>query len=355
MDCLKNIVGISKMDCLCLADGLSPEQIEAAKKSTSGLYLDANLKGMIKLSDIKYLDACGMYYKMASEAIEAAQRQYTDDLKIMLSEKYKSNRARFIGELGRLQYSGFLGAQKNLQYVKIQPNDINAAVIQIDSLRINISHSKTVTVKLISIIDGLSYGDIVYETTVQTTANKWVNVTIPEEMKLPFSVKGYKMSYYFVWEKEGNEQPVDNSTSCGCSGGDAYSQYVTFTGGQADDYDSFGGINDKFARGLSIGAQIYCDTAAVVCDKFYKEEAVSLISAWSVLFKAGEILFNKILMSSSIERITMMNREAMYGMRNHYEKEYNNRIAYLTTEIDLSSSGCFSCSNNKMYVGSIFG
>lgn len=355
MECLKNIVGISKMDCICLTDGLTTEQIEEAQKSTSGLYLDSDLSGGIKLQDVKYLDACGELFKIAKQSIESAEREFYDDVRVEILNKYKSSKPTFIGDLGRLQYSGFMGSNKPLQFLQIRPVSLSGATMKIDTVRINISASKSVNVKLISVIEGLTYGDVVFETTVNTQANKWTSVNIPPDLKLPLSVSGRKMFYFFVWEKTGTEQAVDNATSCGCSGGDAYQNYIQLTGGQAEDYDNLNNGSEKFARGFSIGAQIYCETSGLVCDLLTTSEIFKLVTPWAILFKAGVNLINNVLKSSEINRITMMNREVLWGTRNNFLKEYQNRVAYLGSEVDLSQNECFSCSNKTMYVGNIYG
>ena len=162
MDCLNNIIGISNMDCLCMTDGLTQEEIAEAKKSTSGLYLDQNLDGGVKLKDIKTLDACGLYYRLAKESKEGAIRAYGDDLKIGMSGKYKSVKPKFIGELGRLQYSGFIAAQQTLQYLRIEPKGTGGAILQLDNLRININENKTVPIKLVSVMEGMTSGETVF-------------------------------------------------------------------------------------------------------------------------------------------------------------------------------------------------
>lgn len=355
MECLQNTVGISKMDCICLTDGLTPEQIEAAKKSTSGLYLDTSLSGGIKLADVKYLDMCGEYFRLAKESIEAAERDFYDDITVSLLSKYKAIKPKFIGEIGRLQYAGFINIDAPLQYVRIEPIDGGGGILQIDTLRLNINASKAVNIKIVAVFDGLTYGTTVYETTVNSISNRWVDVPMNDIITLPLLINGKKMIYYVVWEKTGTENAVDNSTSCGCSGGDGYSSFISVTGGAASDYNNLvKNEGDKFAKGLSIGAQLYCDSSGIVCDLYNTNDMFKLVAPKAILFKAGANLINNVLKSSEISRLTMMNRETMWGTRNNFIKEYENRVSYLGIEIDMPVNGCFSCSNNNMWVGNIY-
>ena len=355
MECLENIIGITNSNCECLTAGLTEEQVAAAKKSTSGLYLDGNLEGGVALEEIKLLENCGEYYKLASKAIKSAQKAFYDDLQIAIGSKYKNVKSRFMGELGRLQYAGAMNVQDTLQYLKVEPLVSSVAVMRVNNVRLNITTTKeAVPVKLIAVLDGFSSGDIIFETVVNTQAARFVSVEIPVGLQVPLSRNGRKVNYYFVWERE-NELPIDNSVSCGCSGGDAYQEYVKLTGGTAADYDSLGIKSDVFAHGFSVDAEIYCETAGLICKEFHKEDRVALVSAWSVLYKAGELLIEYVLQSPEINRFTMMSREYLWGKRNHFKAEYNNRLAYLGAEIDITADDCFMCRDKKMFVGNVFG
>jgi hypothetical protein len=356
MECLENIIGITNADCECLLSGLTPEQIADAKKSTSGLYLDGNLEGGVALAEVKLLENCGDYFNLAKKAITAAQKAFYDDIQIAIGAKYKSVKSRFIGELGRLQYAGVMAANKPIQYLKITPLTQSLSVMKINNVRLIINTTKqAVTVKLLQVLDGLSYGDVVFEAEVNTTANRFVSVDIPVNLQVPLSINNRKINYFFVWERTAGELPMDNSTSCGCSGGDAYSQYVRLSGGQADDYDTLGVDSDVFAHGLSVDAEIFCETGGLVCSEFRKEDRIALVSAWSVLYKAGELLIEYVLQSPEINRFTMMSREYLWGKRNHFKAEYNNRIQYLGGEIDITANDCFVCRDRKMFVGNVYG
>src|SRR5690349_18181718 len=101
MECLNNIIGITNTTCACVLDGLTPTQQEAAKLSKSGLYLDGNLEGGVHISDVKMLEHCEEYYRLATKAIAAAKKAFEDDIQVAVQTKYKTNKAKFIGELGR--------------------------------------------------------------------------------------------------------------------------------------------------------------------------------------------------------------------------------------------------------------
>lgn len=356
MECLENIIGITNSNCECVLSGLTDEQVASAKISTSGLYLDGNLEGGVSLAEVKLLENCGEYYRLANKAIKSAQKAFADDVQIAISSKYKAAKARFMGELGRLQYAGAMAVQSPLQFLKVEPLVQSAAVMKVNNVRINLNTTKeAVTVKLIQVLEGLTHGDVIFEAQVNTVANRFISVEIPVNLQVPLSINNRVVNYYFVWERTGAELPMDNAVSCGCSGGDAYAQYVKLKGGQAQDYDNLGAGTDGFAHGLSVDAEIFCETGGLVCSEFRKEDRIALVSAWSVLYKAGELLIEYVLQSPEINRFTMMNREYLWGKRNHFKAEYNNRIAYLSSEIDITANDCFVCRDRKMFVGNIYG
>ena len=91
----------------------------------------------------------------------------------------------------------------------------------------------------------------------------------------------------------------------------------------------------------------------LICREYDRENAIAVTMAWAVMYKAGELLIESILNSNEINRYTMMNREALYGKRSHFRKEYETRIMYLAQVIDFSSSDCFICRDNTMYMSGI--
>ena len=112
---------------------------------------------------------------------------------------------------------------------------------------------------------------------------------------------------------------------------------------------------NNFAHGFSLDVEIKCDTGRLICREFDSQNKIAVASAWANLYKAGELLIEKILSSSEITRFTLMNREYLYGKRNNYKKEYEMRIQYLAYEIDVTRGDCFICQNRDFFVGNVFG
>jgi hypothetical protein len=76
--------------------------------------------------------------------------------------------------------------------------------------------------------------------------------------------------------------------------------------------------------------------------------------AYAIRYKAGMMLVQLILDSSHINRYTIMGREALYGKRAHFEKKYQEYVAYLCENTEITNTDCLICKPNPNYaIGTI--
>ena len=354
MKCLENLIGISNTDCICVTDGLSEAQKAELKLSVSGLYLDTHLEGGLNLRDIKTLDACGDFFALAKRAIVSAKKKFEDDLEIGLGSRYKSSKPTFRGELGRLTYTGSLAKNKEYQFIKIVPNAVSDAVMRINGGRIIVNNNDVLNVYILAGFEG-EEPQVIHTTSVEVFANMFANFELPQNLVLPLSVDGRKMVYYFAWNGNAETQARDNGTKCNCTGGNAYDGYLSLKGGETDALNNFNVKEDNYAHGFTIDVDIRCEAGALFCREFDSQNKIAVASAWANLYKAGELLIEYVLNSPEITRFTLMNREYLRGKRNHFRKEYEMRIQYLTYEIDVTKGDCFVCQQNSIFVGNLFG
>ena len=115
MECLNNIVGITRTVCPCVTNGLTEQEKIDIAASNSGLYLD-ELEGAIAARDIKTLDSCGEYFRLAKDALKVAAKRFADDIELALSKQYDTAKPNYNGELGRITYAGFLAKNKTLPF-----------------------------------------------------------------------------------------------------------------------------------------------------------------------------------------------------------------------------------------------
>ena len=197
MKCLENLIRISATDCLCTLEGLSEEQKIEIKQSLSGLYLDKDLPGGVNINEIKTLNSCGDYFRMAKESINSAKTRFESDIEIAIGERYKNARPTFKGELGRMTFTSSLNKSKQYQFLKVEPNTLSDATLKLNGGRSITNANDNLNVYILA-----QKGDetpvVIHTTTVEVLANRFGNFALPQNNVFPLSMDGKKMIYYFV-------------------------------------------------------------------------------------------------------------------------------------------------------------
>lgn len=358
MKCLENIIGITPTDCGCIVDGLSTEVKAKLKLSTSGLFGD-DLEGLPQLRSSMNLEACKSMAQLALDARDEAIRRLEGDLLIGINSLYKKAKNNYLGTIGQLSYAGSLPANKKYQGQRWRANGISDAIIKISRLQIIVSQDIATEVLIIRALPGSAMGETIYTLPVDADANIYKNVPLPDNLpiSLPLTVNGQPAEYYLLYDR-GTANPKDNKTEClPCQKGgqSSIAQYIQVNGAQVE---SLGELNtvtngDIYARGLIADVDIRCNNETLVCREYDANDVIALAMSYTVRFKYGELLIEKIMSSGEINRYTTMNREFLWGKRNSYKKEYTDRIAYLASVIDVGASDCYVCKESRMFYSGI--
>lgn len=351
MTCLQNVFGITNSDCPCITGALSADQTADVKKSTSGLYLD-DVEGGVSMKGLGNVDSCLSFYQFATKARDNGIQRMQDDLVIAINNKYKKDKNAFSGQIGRMSYAQTLGLTKNVQGIRIRPNEWSDASITIS--RINIVLNDIIVglpVKIWRVPVDTVMGDLVATFNVTTVANGYV--TIPDNapailpLLLPFVYNNMEVEYWITYDLTGQTaRPKDTALECvTCNKNiSPYSDYVTIYGAQLDSTSNFSNsLYDQYSHGLIVDVDIRCNNEKLVCREFNEEDAISITMAYATRFKAAELLIEYVLGSPDVNRYTTMAREYLWGKRNHFRSEYDNRVIYLAATIDVTSSNCYVC------------
>lgn len=357
MECLSKIIGITNTDCPCILNGLTVEEKAALTESTSGLFLD-DLPGGVNLRSVSQLDSCKNFAQMAISAREGAVKMIYADMLAALSVKYKTGKGAFVGNIGRPSYATTLQTTKRYQYMRLRPTEQSDAVMKITGLRIIVDRAATLPVVILSAPTEGNQGTELFRTEIETVANNYSAIQLPSTgLSFPLSADGQPLDLYVVWDKgiAGAANPKDLKIDCNCGfKGNGFSQYFKVEGGELDDINMLTtGTRDTYSHGITMDVDVRCVPGNLICREFDRENAIAVTMAWAVMYKAGELLIEDVMKSNEVTRYTMMNREYLWGKRNHFKKEYETRIQYLSSVIDVSSSDCFICRDNKMFVGGI--
>lgn len=355
MECLSKIIGVTNSDCPCLIDGLTPEEKAALKESTSGLYMD-ELEGGLSMSGITMLDACKNFAQMSLAARDTAVKKINADVLAAMAVKYKSGKPAFIGYIGRPSYAGTLQASHQYQFMRLTPVELSDAVMKVTGLKIIVDRGAILTVQILSVPKGGNQGTVVLSENVQTTANTYTTIPLPNGgLSLPLSLNGSVLEYYVIWDRNvaGGVNPKDLTMDCNCGvSGNGFGEYLRADGGQLTDLNLLNTVvnRDNYSHGITMDVELRCVPGNLICREFSKENAIAITMAWAVMYKAGELLIEAALGSNQVNRYTMMNREYLWGKRNHFRKEYDTRIQYLTSVMDVSSTDCYICRETKMFL-----
>ena len=351
-ECLENIIGVTKDFCQCLHGQISTEEFEKLKISKSGLFLD-EVEGGISFRSIAQIDKCKSFLKIQTDAIENAKKFFSADILAQLNLKYQVNNTNFAGEIGKVNFAGSLQSSKRLQFIKLKP--LKDAVIQLDRMRVFLNGDTTTKVWIVKIEENQTNGTIIYENENVVSSMNVLTVAFNESLKLPLNIGGKSQEYYFVFENlDLNLKPRDIKIDCGCSGGNAFSEFLFVTGGEADNFSELATAQvDGYSHGFSLDVRIKCETGSVICKEFDGNDAIAYVTAFAILYKSAELVIENVLNSQEVNRFTLLSNERLWGKRNHFKKEYTERVKYLAEMIDVASSDCFICRENSMFLGHI--
>lgn len=350
MDCLEKIIGITKENCECLQQDLTTEEIAELSTSKSGLFLE-ELEGGLFLRNVVQLDKCKSFIDIQKSAIETAGKHFKTDLFARLNEKYQVKKLAYIGDIGRPTYSGTLDVNKRLQFIKLKPNKDSDAIINLEGIRVFLNEDTSTKVWLFEVNEGETIGNILFEKEVQSVNGI---LTIPVDSKLSLKKNGIFVSYFVIFERLGTVQPRNIKVSCGCSGGDAFAKFINVSGGEVDGFGSLAEARtDQFTHGFALDVKIKCETGNLICREYDGNDAISLVTAFAILYKSGELVIENIMNSGEVNRFTMLSREHLWGKRSHFKSEYIKRIEHLANVIDVSSSDCFICRSDDFFLGKI--
>lgn len=353
LNCLNNIIGLSQNECECYDDGRPSDFNE----SNSGLFLD-ELEGL-NLRTIASDVECGegnIWLKM-EQAITNAITNFKTDLLSSIMLTQRNARKPFNGIIGQLKYKTVNVIPTTWTGLRINPREFKGSILTIKGI--------TTLMDTDVLFDVFIY-DNISSTPLHTIAN--VNATtgtatenpLPTPIELPLYREGYdELEYQIVYQPSGFN-PLDNKVTCGCSRTENFEKWLTLEGIQGDliaereDWNKNG-----FANGLALNVSMTCNTSEIICggdssDSLdFENDGVALSMAYAIRFKAGEILIEDILASGEINRFTMLDKERLWGKRNHYRKEFRTRIVYISDTIDIDSNDCLVCGDKRINRSSI--
>jgi hypothetical protein len=310
MECLQNVIGISKDPCECF-------QIDSTV-SLSGLYLDDTTMQRIPLtaaaydcSDPNFNDFLNrLRTDAAKEVIDLLYQRMTTQLRQVVTDTFFKLPAKIS------DYSGLLPL-KAYHYIKITPKSYRGLYMTLNSISIpNID-----TTKELWIIDS-DYNQYFFDTIDNFTKTKLI----------------LDRDYYIMYEP--NTAPKNYKFKC-CGKNLVYEKYINITGGSTDD-SSILTKQDQYTHNINIEALISCDPFQFLCYIDFETNRWGRVFATTVLLTARKNLLAWILNSGLITNyLTVQDPEQLQNLMNYYSEEIDERLKFMPQVYDFSD--CYVC------------
>lgn len=370
-ECLEFIIGLSTTECSCF-DADKPIN---ADRSDSGLML-----GDIDDLPLDYMKAAtdcesGNLWEMMNDA----RRKGIVETKAQLMQGITS-----MARLTRQPWSGTVGdVLKFGKDVALSTTYASFSWICADSLsgfmrlrRIGLVFKTAAT---FDIELWCNYQDTALATySVSSVAGKLSWYNLPAPLELPMSRPEVRyVHYWLVYTVAAAPVPKDIRIDCNCGGSGLPEWspgspvfYNHYTEGKlikerwpefimargmvgnvlADRETSWTSTTET--NGLAIDVDFGCKQDEILCKDHldYAYNTLAMALAFAVLYRSAFILCRMILSTGELNRYTLMEREALYGKRNEYEKKFKDTIKWLSVELTKpevinSVSDCLQCTD----------
>ena len=354
-DCLDDIIGLSKTNCECFTTG------QPSPTSKSDLWLD-ELEGMnLKLADsIKDCEE-GSLWDILIKARTNSIKAFRSDLMASLMTKYKKKREPCSVVVGSADFKTNIDLVNTYAGIRVWMANIISGVMTVKRIGLVFDSAATFN---ISVFDGLSDSAIMtFSVTSQANKLTWYDLPLPLNLDMNYEASQSNPNYYFVYEKAAFK-PKNITASCGCSGSHykyywntshptyksyakhCWSEYIMLTGTAGD---SIGTREDwgtsQYLNRLILDVDFKCKVSDLICksDLDFENNELAMVMAYAVRFKAGEMVMASLLASAKPNIYTMSDREGIAGRKKAYSLEYQNRINYLTENINYMANDCLKC------------
>lgn len=354
MSCTDNIIGLSQTTCNCYDTG-KPVDYNTSK---SGLFLD-EIPGL-ELHMMKAVDDCatGNLWDRMSRSITNGLEQLTTELLACVQLNHTEQRKRFVGDIGQKSYTQIDTIAETYAGIKftVDYGSIKGGKLKIKTIGTFMNATTTITMYLYSNESTTPLQSwVVNATALSFTANDVADIEVPLESDICDDLE-----YYLIYEVGENDpfQPIINKTDCGCNKDtlrqrEAFASVDGIIGSDLTTMDEW--QSRASAHGLIVGIEFWCATAELICkDEIdFTNDPWGKVLAHALRYKAGELLIEDILSSGEVNRYTMLDKERLWGKRNHYRKEYGSRVEWLCQEIDITDNDCLFCDDRRMNMGTL--
>lgn len=311
MECLNNVIGLSKNGCDCV-------ELNASEESLSGLYLDDTTEGRLPLSatifDCSDNDTVSFLERLIPNAVNELNNLLYMEFENQLVRKYKDYNFKLPK---KLSYSNQLPATTGWYFACYKPKVIRGNYMRIKSVSIK---GFTGTIKLFD-----EFGDVYFEDSIGAF----------EEQKLLLD-----RTYFIAYQS--TTRPNDIKYKCGsCNSSEQYENFLRAGGGIIDDLDNIDFTTSEYSYGIQIDCHLECDALAPLCDLDYTNNPWAHTYAFTVLNIARKNLAAWLVSSGQITNYITTQGEEIPALIELYNQNINERVKFLPKAYNLTD--CYQC------------
>lgn len=355
-DCYKFAVGLSRADCPCREDG-APDEFS---RSDSGIFIDQ----IIPFGQLEGLADCASPtnpWKQIERAREEAILAFIADSNSLLIRKNRLKREPFRGGLGEATGREVLSLTKQYAGVRFACAPVRSGVLNVSKIGCVMDQSGTFD---LLIFDNLNrqVGDPI---TMTAIAGRHTQTVVNRVLPLydPFAKP---LEYFFVYDLWESGLPRATKAHCGCGGFDpqfniaapyfnpgnkgakAWANWAMiggWTGDALDEFDNCPATTTQITNGLTFEISMNCSPSETLCsgELDFKANPLAAAIAYAIQFKAADILADKLLIDTNLNRQTLINRDAMTAARNEHRAKYMEHVTYITDQADVRAGDCLEC------------
>lgn len=344
--CLNNIIGLTRTSCAAFTENLGTDPVaEWYKKSESGLFLD-EVPGIPTIKAVEQSLRCQeTMVEFYQQSIETAKTELRDDLLVGISDRYRQAAKNYIGVAGGRSYTQALALAGALGGIHLQNTWVRGGKIKINGIY-GVFQTPPTELQLYKISKETTPQALQFMQTIPVTfapgAETYYALTTPIEL----STDGYE--YALLYDIPA-AVPFNTNVSCGCGASELQmKRYLNLAGLAGTDLTNFSTWSKtQNSNGIALNIEIGCDASNIMCDLFTSDISFKTVIAHAVRFKAAELVVEKVQSSEEVNRYTMMSREYLWGKRNHYQKEYLDRVNWMVQTMDVGGiTDCFICNHS---------
>ena len=352
--CLTPVVGLSATDYPC-ADSALPE---GATDSLSGYYLTDNKDG-IPVQFIGGIADCaaGGIWGILEAARADGIKNLVADLLTEFGTKYRPRWQDFSGYVGKQDAANAITGAKQYAAFEVKGKHIQSS-LRVRGFKMYSTLAGDVDVSLYS-EDDL---DTPLETvTVTTVARKWTAVAFTEDHIFDLWDENHEdpKRYFLVWEIPTGDYPRSNATTC-CNRSENYRSFLEVRGISVDSIADLAATGTALnshgdvGMGISVDLSVFCAVGNYICGSLnFGMETFSTTGIQWVIAKTAQhagvmCLADQFVKSSNINTYTLLEREKVYGIRSHAQKEYLQGVRYIAENLPEGALQCFECREQRM-------